>query len=99
MSSSSVIPVRPLPVLISLSGHLLVFILLISWEDDKKNPARFIRWRFPEPIREALQKIRWWDWPLEKIHAARLEMKDPAAFVEKYPPEAESSLVLSPDSL
>ncbi|WP_294159986.1 CatB-related O-acetyltransferase [uncultured Selenomonas sp.] len=48
------------------------------------NPAKFIRWRFPEPIREGLQKIRWWDWPLEKIHAARLEMKDPAAFVEKY---------------
>ena len=53
------------------------------------NPARFIRWRFPEPIREALQKIRWWDWPLEKIHAARLEMKDPATFIEKYLPEAE----------
>lgn len=53
------------------------------------NPARFIRWRFPEKIREALQTIRWWDWPLEKIHAARLDMKDPAAFVEKYLPKAE----------
>jgi len=53
------------------------------------NPARFIRWRFPEKIREALQTIRWWDWPLEKIHAARLDMKDPAAFVEKYLTEAE----------
>ncbi len=53
------------------------------------NPAKFIRWRFPEHIREGLQKIRWWDWPLEKIHAARLDMKDPAAFVEKYLPKAE----------
>ena len=53
------------------------------------NPAKFIRWRFPEPIREALQTIRWWDWPLEKIHAARLEMKAPAAFVKKYLPEAK----------
>ena len=53
------------------------------------NPAKFIRWRFPEHIREGLQKIRWWDWPLKKIHAARLEMKDPAAFVERYLPEAE----------
>ena len=48
------------------------------------NPARFLRWRFPEKLREGLQKIRWWDWPLEKIHAARLDLKDPAAFVEKY---------------
>ena len=53
------------------------------------NPAKFIRWRFPEPIREALQTIRRWDWPLEKIHAARLEMKAPAAFVKKYLPEAK----------
>jgi hypothetical protein len=31
------------------------------------NPARHIRWRFPEPIREALLKIRWWDWPLLEL--------------------------------
>jgi len=48
------------------------------------NPARFIQWRFPEKIRAALLQIRWWDWPLEKIHAARMDMKDPNAFIEKY---------------
>lgn len=48
------------------------------------NPARFIKWRFPEKIRERLLKIRWWDWPLEKIHAARIDMNHPDAFVEKY---------------
>ena len=48
------------------------------------NPARFIKWRFPEKIREALLQICWWDWPLEKINAARHEMSHPEAFVEKY---------------
>lgn len=31
------------------------------------NPARHIRYRFPESIIAALKKIRWWDWPIEKI--------------------------------
>jgi len=31
------------------------------------NPARVIRYRFTEAQIEALQQIRWWDWPLERI--------------------------------
>lgn len=50
------------------------------------NPAKFIRWRFPQEIREGLQAIRWWDWPIEKVYEARLDMKEPVAFVEKYRP-------------
>jgi virginiamycin A acetyltransferase len=30
-------------------------------------PARFLRWRFSYPIINSLRKIRWWDWPKEKI--------------------------------
>lgn len=30
-------------------------------------PAKAIKPRFSESIRERLQEIRWWDWPLEKI--------------------------------
>ena len=48
------------------------------------NPARFIKWRFPDKLRESLLNIRWWDGPLEKINPARLEMRNPEAFVEKY---------------
>jgi acetyltransferase-like isoleucine patch superfamily enzyme len=34
------------------------------------NPARFIKWRFPEDIREALLRIKWWDWSDEAIKDA-----------------------------
>jgi acetyltransferase-like isoleucine patch superfamily enzyme len=31
------------------------------------NPARPIRWRFSEEQREALLRIRWWDWPRDRV--------------------------------
>jgi acetyltransferase-like isoleucine patch superfamily enzyme len=31
------------------------------------NPARPVRWRFSEEQREALMRIRWWDWPRERV--------------------------------
>jgi len=34
------------------------------------NPARPIRKRFDKATIEALQTIRWWDWPIEKIEAS-----------------------------
>lgn len=44
------------------------------------NPARHVKYRFEEPVREALLRISWWDWPVEKvtrhapiIHSNRLE--------------------------
>ena len=33
------------------------------------NPARHIRFRFDEETIAGLTKIRWWDWPIEKIKA------------------------------
>ena len=33
------------------------------------NPARHIRYRFTETQIERLLKIRWWEWPMEKIEA------------------------------
>ena len=32
------------------------------------NPARLIRYRFEEETIQKLLKIRWWDWPDEKVH-------------------------------
>ena len=48
------------------------------------NPAKFIKWRFPEEIRQKLSQIRWWDWSLEKIYHCRHDLLDPKKFVEKY---------------
>lgn len=31
------------------------------------NPARHIRWRFPESVREALLDAKWWSWPEDEI--------------------------------
>jgi len=31
------------------------------------NPARIIKYRFSESQISALLKIRWWDWPLQKV--------------------------------
>jgi len=33
------------------------------------NPCRFIRWRFEEPVRQALLQSAWWEWPMEEIKA------------------------------
>jgi acetyltransferase-like isoleucine patch superfamily enzyme len=34
-------------------------------------PARIIRYRFSEPVIERLLKLKWWDWPAEKILECR----------------------------
>lgn len=31
------------------------------------NPARVVRYRFPQEVVARLLELRWWDWPLEKI--------------------------------
>jgi hypothetical protein len=52
------------------------------------SPARHLGWRFDEPTREALLRIRWWDWPAEKIEAHRHEIDsdDVAGFVARHDP-------------
>jgi hypothetical protein len=52
------------------------------------NPARHVRWRFDQPTREALLRIRWWDWPAEKVRAHRAEIDSPdvQGFIERHDP-------------
>lgn len=49
-------------------------------------PARPLRRRFPQAIEEGLLRIRWWDWPRERIEAAVGDFRrlDAAGFVAKY---------------
>jgi acetyltransferase-like isoleucine patch superfamily enzyme len=35
------------------------------------NPARFLRWRFPEPVIAQLQGLEWWLWADEKLRRNR----------------------------
>jgi acetyltransferase-like isoleucine patch superfamily enzyme len=48
------------------------------------NPARPVRWRFSEEQREALLRIRWWDWPRDRVIDAvpLLAGTDLDAFIE-----------------
>jgi acetyltransferase-like isoleucine patch superfamily enzyme len=50
------------------------------------NPARLLRFRFPEATIEALQQIAWWDWSWSKIKEAWPLLQSPNIddFVEKY---------------
>ena len=55
------------------------------------NPARVIRFRFPEELREALLQIAWWDWPRERLSAALEEIRTLSAeeFCRRHAPGAE----------
>jgi virginiamycin A acetyltransferase len=52
------------------------------------NPAQVLRQRFSSPLRDALLRIAWWDWPEERIREAwpMLLSDDVAAFVAAYDP-------------
>ncbi|WP_269799630.1 CatB-related O-acetyltransferase [Geodermatophilus chilensis] len=47
-------------------------------------PARLIRWRFPEPIREALARSQWWTWPDELIRERIADFSDPELFARRH---------------
>jgi acetyltransferase-like isoleucine patch superfamily enzyme len=50
------------------------------------NPAREVRRRFSDPQVDALLRIRWWDWPEEKIlaNADLLCSEDVDGFIERF---------------
>lgn len=50
------------------------------------NPARIIRYRFPEDQVKALLVIRWWDWPEALVKERAAELTDVTAFIKKYNP-------------
>ena len=51
------------------------------------NPAKFIKWRFEPEIIEALERIAWWNWDLEKIYDNFHLFNDPKEFVKKFDPQ------------
>ena len=51
------------------------------------NPAKFIKWRFDREIIEALERIAWWNWDLEKIYDNFQLFNNPKEFVKKFDPQ------------
>ncbi len=49
-------------------------------------PAKVIRMRFPDDISTRMEKLAWWDWPHEHLHAALEDFRSlPAAdFLDRY---------------
>ena len=54
------------------------------------NPARVIKYRFSQEIIGKLQKIKWWNWPDEKILSLLPELKDVRRFVDRFLEEAKA---------
>jgi len=46
------------------------------------NPAKIIRYRFPEEQIKALLESEWWDWPIEKIRQHADDFSDVEKFLE-----------------
>lgn len=57
------------------------------------NPAKIIKYRFPQDIIDKLMKISWWDWSSEEIITRHEDFNtDPELFAEKYYAEAEAKI-------
>ena len=52
------------------------------------NPARVIRQRFPSAVAERLQRLAWWHWTHDRLHAALPDFRRQSveAFLDKYEP-------------
>lgn len=53
------------------------------------NPARIVKYRFDQEIIDGLQKIKWWNWPREKIEENLDLMKNVESFVAHHIREIE----------
>ena len=61
------------------------------------NPAKIIRYRFPEDIIEKLLNISWWNWTSEELLSAKEYMQSNIfAFISKYEKESENLLNTQP---
>ena len=55
------------------------------------NPAKIIRYRFAPEIIQALDKIKWWYWPLEKVKANRQYMENVEEFIARFVDKLEKN--------
>jgi acetyltransferase-like isoleucine patch superfamily enzyme len=51
-----------------VSAGSVVYASIPSYAVVLGNPARIIKYRFSKSIREALERIKWWDWNKELIN-------------------------------
>ena len=63
-----------------VTGNVLPYAIVAG------NPARPVRQRFPDDIAARMQRLAWWDWEHERLHAALADFRalSAAAFLDKY---------------
>lgn len=54
-------------------------------------PAKVLKYRFNHQQIEILNKVRWWDWPNDKIEANMDLLMNPTKFFEKYSKEIKNN--------
>ena len=53
-------------------------------------PARVIKYRFPQPVIDALLRTRWWDWPESLIRERAGDFFSIEEFLRKYGGDSEA---------
>lgn len=48
------------------------------------NPARVIKYRFPQEVIDKMQKIKWWNWTDEKVLSLLPKLKNVERFVDRF---------------
>ena len=48
------------------------------------NPAKIIKYRFPNDVVNKMLKIKWWEWDMDKIYSNFSWFNDPEKFVENF---------------
>lgn len=48
------------------------------------NPARVVKYRFPQEVIHKLQHIKWWNWSADNIEARWREFENLESFLDKY---------------
>lgn len=61
-------------------------------------PARLIRYRFSEEMIGAFLRIKWWDWPIEKIEENLELFYYPELFCETFDAEYKSAVEAEKDT-
>ena len=63
------------------------------------NPAKIIRYRFSTEIIKALDKIKWWYWPLAKVKDNRQYMENVEEFITKFVDKSKEYRTLVPQHI
>ena len=56
------------------------------------NPQKIVKYRFSRDVVESIMKIKWWDWPDEKILASRFYRSSTEEFINRFGTEMKADV-------